>query len=41
MVRLTIEDLWGNMIGLPNDGDVTIMARGSTHGNIKWKEGGF
>jgi hypothetical protein len=23
-VRLTIGDLWGNMIGLPNNGDVTI-----------------
>jgi hypothetical protein len=24
MMRLAIEDLWGNMIGLPNDGYVVI-----------------
>jgi hypothetical protein len=25
-MRLAIRDLWGSMIGLPNDGDVAIKA---------------
>jgi hypothetical protein len=25
-MKLAIRDLWGNMIGLPNDGDVAIKA---------------